>query len=84
MEIEDYFMSKLHESAISINGFLPLLSKHLKCYVHDGRQTGIACNNFPDGIDQIIETKVIHSGTVHYRSPSVRDNNQGAAAVSKF
>jgi hypothetical protein len=84
MEIEDYFMRKLQESAFSNNGFLPLLSRHLKGYVPDGRQTGIACNKYPAGIDQYTKTKVIHNGTVHYMRPVVRDNNLGVAAVSKF
>ena len=52
VEIEDYFMRKLQESAVANNVFLPLLSKHLKGYVPDDRQTGVAYNEFPAGIDQ--------------------------------
>ena len=52
MEIEDNFMRKLQESAVSNNGFLPLLIRHLKGYVPDGRQTGIACNKYLASIDQ--------------------------------
>ena len=77
-------MRKLQESAVSNNGFLPLLSKHHKGYAPDGRQISIACSKFPASIDQCTKTKVIHNGTVHYRRPSVRDNNPRAAAVSKF
>jgi len=84
MQIEDYFMRKLQESAVSNNGLLPLLSKHLKGYVPDGQQAGIACNKYPTCIDPFTKTKVIQSGMVHYKRPAVRDNNLGVAAVSKF
>ncbi len=60
-EIEDYFMRMLQESAVLVYGSLPLLSKHLKGYVPDGRQINIDCNKFPAGNDQITETKVIHA-----------------------
>jgi hypothetical protein len=63
---------------------MSLLNKHLEGYVPDGRQIGIACNTFLAGIDQFTEAKVIHGGTVHYKRPDVRNNNQGAAVMSKF
>ena len=56
---------------------MPILNKHLKGYVSDGRQLGIACNKFPGGIDQFTEVKVIHSGTLQYMRPDVRDDQQG-------
>jgi len=58
MEIEDYFMRKLNESAVLNNGSLPLQSQHLKGYVSDGRQSGIACNKFPAGIDQFTKPRL--------------------------
>jgi hypothetical protein len=64
MEIEDYFMRKLKESAISNNGFLPLPSIYLKGNILVGRQSAIACNKFPAGIGQFTEIKVIHGGSV--------------------
>jgi hypothetical protein len=36
MEVEDYFLRKLRETAISLAQFVPLMSKHLKGYVPDG------------------------------------------------
>ena len=35
-------------------------------------------------MDQFTEVKVIHSGTVQYRRPDVRNNPSGSAAVQKF
>jgi hypothetical protein len=58
---------------VTPNDTVPILNKHLRGYVPDGRQFGIASNKFPRGIDQFPEVKVIHSGTVHYIRPSVRD-----------
>jgi len=56
----------------------------LKGYVPDGRQTGIASNKRPAGVDQLTEVKTIHSGVVKYRRPKVKDNPQGSTAVYKF
>ena len=36
MEVEDYFLRKLRETAINPAQSVPLLSKHLKGYVPDG------------------------------------------------
>ena len=47
MEVEDLFLRRLRESAITPHDFVPLLSKDLKGYVPDGRQTGIACGKHP-------------------------------------
>ena len=84
MEIEDYFIRKLRETAINPVQSMPLLSKHLKGYVPDGHQTGIANGKYPAGINQFTEVKVIHSGTVQYNRKEVRDDPQGSAAVNKF
>ena len=46
LEIEDYFIRKLHGKAITPSESVPILNKHLKGYVLDGRQLGIACNKF--------------------------------------
>ena len=35
-------------------------------------------------MDQFTETKVVHSRSVQYKRPKVRDKNQGVAAVGKF
>ena len=71
LEIEDYFIKKLQGMAISSDFAVPILNKHLKGYVLDGRQLGIASNKFPAGIDQFTEVQVIHSGTIRYRRPYV-------------
>jgi hypothetical protein len=63
---------------------MPLLGKQLRGYVPDGRQTGIASNKRPVGVDQFTEVKVIHSGAVQYKRPEVRDNPRGSAAVNEF
>jgi hypothetical protein len=84
MEVEDVFMRRLQESAISPDNSVPLLSKHLKGYVPDGRQMGIANGKYPAGVDQYTEVKIIHSGTVQYSRPEVRDNPGGSAAVNKY
>jgi hypothetical protein len=63
---------------------VPLLSKHLKGYVPDGHQTGIACRKYPVGVNQFTEVKVIHNGTVQYRRLEVGDDAQGAVAVNAF
>ena len=64
MEVGDFFMRKLNESAIILDNIMSLLSKHLKGYVPDGRHTGIASSKHPVGVDQLTEVKVIHSGAV--------------------
>ena len=84
MECEDYFLCRLQESAIKPNNAMPLLGKQLKGYVPDGRQTRIATSKRPAGIDQFTEVKVIHSGSVQYRRPKVKDNPRGSAVVNKF
>jgi hypothetical protein len=47
---------------------MPLLNKHLKGYVPDGRKTRIANSKHPAGVDQFTEVKVIHGGTVHQKA----------------
>ncbi len=42
LEVEDYFLRKLRETAINPAQAVPLPSKHLKEYVPDGHQTMIA------------------------------------------
>ena len=73
MEMEDFFLRKLRETAINLALSVPLL-RNLKGYVPDGHQTGIACGKYPAGVNQFTEVKVIHSGTVQYRRPDVRDD----------
>ena len=77
MEVEDYFPRKLRETAINPAQFVPLLSNHLKGYVTDGHQTGIACGKYPAGMNEFTEVKVVHSGTVQYTRLEVRDDAQG-------
>jgi hypothetical protein len=84
MEVEDYFIRRLRQSAVQPTNQVPLLSKQLKGYVPDGRQTGITSALHPAGVDQFTEIKVIHSGTVQYNKVDVRDDSSGAAAVNKF
>ena len=64
VEIEDYFIRKLQGMAVTPSESVPILCKHLKGYVTDGRQLGITCNKFLDGIGQFTEVKVIHNGTL--------------------
>jgi hypothetical protein len=84
MEVEDFFLRKLRETAINPALSVPLLSRNLKGYVPDGHQTGIACGKYPARVNQLTEVKVIHSGTVQYKRPDVKDDQQGAAAVNAF
>ncbi len=84
MEIEDYFIKKLQGMAVSPENTVPILNKHLKGYVPDGRHVGIACNKFPGGIDQFTEVKVIHNGTLQYRRMDIRDDQSWAAVFKKF
>ena len=84
MEVEDLFLRRLQKSAITLDDSLPLLNKHLKGYVPDGRETGIACGKQPAGVDQFTEVKVIHNGTIQYRRPEVKDNLVGSTVVNKF
>ena len=85
IEITYYFMRKLKESVVQHDSHLPLLTnKQLKGYVLDGRHTGIATNNHPTWVDQLVEVKVIHSGCVQYGRPEVRDNHKGGAALKYF
>ena len=58
MEVEDLFSRMLRESAITPNYSVPLLSKHFKGYVPDGRQTGIACGKYPDRSGSIYGGKI--------------------------
>ena len=39
MEVEEYFLRRLQESAINPDFAMPLLGKQLRGYVPDGRQT---------------------------------------------
>ncbi len=64
MKVEDLFIRRLSESAIIPDNNMPLLGKHLKGYVPDGRHTGIPSSKHPAGVDQFMEVKVIHSGKV--------------------
>ena len=84
MEVEDYFLRKLRETAINQTQFVPLLSRNVKGYVPDRHQTRIADGKYPAGVNQFTEVKVIHSGAVHHRRPEVRDDQQGASAVNTF
>ena len=63
LEIEDYFVHKLQGIATTPQDTVLFFSNHLKGFVPDGMQLGIACNKFPSGIDQFIEVKVIHKDT---------------------
>jgi hypothetical protein len=51
LEIEDYFINKVREMAISPENSVPILKKNLNGYIPDGRHLGIACGKFPAGID---------------------------------
>jgi hypothetical protein len=84
MEVEEFFLHRLHETSITPDDFVPLLGKHLKGYVPDGRQTGIACGKHPAGMDQFTEVKIIHSGSIQYKRPDVIYNPGGSATVNKF
>ena len=84
MEVEDFFLRKLRETAINPTLYVPLLSRNLKGYVQDGHQAGIACGKFPAGVNQFTEVKVIHSGTVQYMRLDVRHDQQAAATVNAF
>ena len=84
IEMEDYFLRRLKETAINPEQYVPLLSRNLKGYVPDGQHTRIACGKYPAGVNKFTEVKVIHSGAVQYRRPKVRDYQQGAAAVNTF
>ncbi len=64
MEVEEYFLRRLHESAINPDSAMPLLGKQLRGYVPDGRQTGFASIKRLTGVDQFTEVKVIHNGAV--------------------
>jgi len=74
MEVEDYFLRKLRETAINPAQYVPLLSKNRKGYVPDGHRTGMACGKYPAWVNQFTEVKVIHSGAVQYKRPEVRDD----------
>ncbi len=39
LEVEDYFLRKLKETAVNQGQNMPLLSRNLKGYVPDGRHT---------------------------------------------
>ena len=60
------------------------LSNHLKGYVPDGKQLGIAWNKFPCGINQVTEVKVNHNGKIRYKRPNVWDKHTGLAAIYNF
>jgi hypothetical protein len=84
VEIEYFFIRKLQGMIVTPSKLMPILGKHLKGYVPNGRQLGIACNKSPDGIDQFTEVKVIHIGTVQNTRLDERDDENGSAAVNKF
>ncbi len=52
LEVEDYFLRKLRGTAINPTQSVPLLSKHLKGYVPDGHQMGIANGKYPTGVNK--------------------------------
>jgi hypothetical protein len=52
IEVESYFILRLRESAITSSTSTPLLSKQLKEYVPDGRQTRISSARHPAIVDQ--------------------------------
>lgn len=64
LEIEDYFMRRQGEIAISTDTSVSLLSKHLKGCVPDGHHTGIEANKFSAGVNPFTEVKYIHIGKV--------------------
>ena len=74
MEVEDLFIRRLRESAITPDEFVPLLNKHLKGYVPGGRKTSIAFGKYPAGVDKFTEVKITHNGTIQYNKPDVRIN----------
>jgi len=84
MEIEDYFIRKLQGMAVTPSESVAILIKHLRGYVPNGKQLGIASNKFPDEIDEFIEVKGIYNGKVQHMRPSVRDDRQGSTAINKF
>ena len=84
MEVEDYFIRRLRQSAVQPTNQVPLLNKQLKGYVPDGMQTRIASVRHPAGVDQFTEVKVIHIGSVQYNKVDVRDDLAEAAAVNMF
>jgi hypothetical protein len=51
VEVGDYCLRKLRETAINPALSVPLLSKNLKRYVPDGYQTGIARGKYPAGVN---------------------------------
>jgi hypothetical protein len=51
MEVQDYFIRILQESAIQLDSAMPLLGKLLRGYVPNGRQTGTASIKRPAGVD---------------------------------
>jgi hypothetical protein len=57
--------------AVTPNESVLVFIKHLRRYVPNGRQLGIACNKFTDGIDQFIEFKVAHVGIIKYKRPDI-------------
>jgi len=84
MEVEDLFIRRLSESTIILDNNMHLLITHLKGYVPDGRQTGIANSKHPAGVGQFTKVKVIHNGIVQYIKPDVRNIPIRSAAVQKF
>jgi hypothetical protein len=71
MEVEDLFLRRLQESAITPDDSVPLMSKHLMGYVLDGCQARIACGKHPAGGNHFTEVTGIHNGTVQYKRPKV-------------
>ena len=51
MELEDYFLRKLRDTAINPASSVPLLSKNQKGYVPDVHRTRIACGKYPAGVN---------------------------------
>jgi hypothetical protein len=74
MEVDDYFIRMMRESATHPSDSMSLLSKQMKGYVLDRRKRSIATSRHPAGFDQFTEAKYIHNGTMKCNRPNVRDN----------
>ena len=51
MEVKDYFLRKLRETAINPAQSVPLPSRNLKGYVPDGHPSDIACGKLQAGVN---------------------------------
>ncbi len=67
MEVEEYFLRRLHESAINPDSAMPLLGKQLRGYVPDGMEADGNCKQQKAGRIRSIyggEGDLHRSGTV--------------------